>query len=61
MDDIVMQALRDGWRLGAGTLVRQSPAYHRAPARRLDDIRAAYADLSAVYQRDKGKKGIPLA
>jgi hypothetical protein len=28
---------------------------------RLDDIRAAYADLSAVYQRDKGKKGIPLA
>jgi tRNA(Arg) A34 adenosine deaminase TadA len=28
---------------------------------RLDDIRAAYADLSAVYQRGKGKKGIPLA
>jgi len=28
---------------------------------RLDDLRAAYADLSAVYQRDKGKKGIPLA
>lgn len=28
---------------------------------RLDDIRAAYADLSAVYQRDKGNKGIPLA
>jgi len=28
---------------------------------RLDDLRAAYADLSAVYQRDKGKRGIPLA
>lgn len=28
---------------------------------RLDDLRAAYADLSSVYQRDKGKKGIPLA
>jgi hypothetical protein len=28
---------------------------------RLDDLRAAYADLSAIYQRDKGKKGIPLA
>lgn len=28
---------------------------------RLDDLRATYADLSALYQRDKGKKGIPLA
>lgn len=28
---------------------------------RLDDISAAYADLSAIYQRDKGNKGIPLA
>ena len=28
---------------------------------RLDDLRAAYADLSAVYQRDKGKRCIPLA
>ena len=28
---------------------------------RLDDLRAAYADLSAVYQRDKGNRGIPLA
>lgn len=28
---------------------------------RLDDLRAAYADLSAIYQRDKGKAGIPLA
>ena len=28
---------------------------------RLDDLHAAYADLSAIYQRDKGSKGIPLA
>lgn len=28
---------------------------------RLDDLQAAYADLSAIYQRDKGNKGIPLA
>lgn len=28
---------------------------------RLDDIGALYADLSAIYQQDKGKKGIPLA
>lgn len=28
---------------------------------RLDDINALYADLSAVYQKDKGAKGIPLA
>ena len=28
---------------------------------RLDDLRAAYADLSDVYQRDKGNRGIPLA
>ncbi|KKB80215.1 cytidine deaminase [Devosia soli] len=28
---------------------------------RLADLRAAYADLSAVYQRNKGRKGIPLA
>ncbi|SFV29474.1 tRNA(Arg) A34 adenosine deaminase TadA [Devosia crocina] len=28
---------------------------------RVDDLRAAYADLSAIYQRDKGRKGIPLA
>jgi len=38
MDDIVMHALRDGWRLGAGTHVRQAPAYHRAPVSRLDDV-----------------------
>jgi len=28
---------------------------------RMDDISALYADLSAVYQQDKGAKGIPLA
>lgn len=28
---------------------------------RLDGLQAAYADLSAIYQRDKGNKGIPLA
>jgi hypothetical protein len=38
MDDIGMQALRDGWRLGAGTFVRQSPVYHRTPAKRLSDV-----------------------
>ena len=28
---------------------------------RFDDIGALYADLSAMYQKDKGSKGIPLA
>jgi hypothetical protein len=28
---------------------------------RMDDLTALYGDLSAIYQRDKGKKGIPLA
>jgi tRNA(Arg) A34 adenosine deaminase TadA len=28
---------------------------------RVDDITALYADLSAAYQKDKGKKGIPLS
>ncbi|KQN69838.1 MULTISPECIES: nucleoside deaminase [unclassified Devosia] len=28
---------------------------------RVDDLRAAYGDLSSIYQRDKGSKGIPLA
>ena len=28
---------------------------------RVDDLTALYADLSALYQRDKGKKGIPLS
>lgn len=28
---------------------------------RLDDIGAIYTDLSSAYQKDKGKKGIPLA
>jgi tRNA(Arg) A34 adenosine deaminase TadA len=28
---------------------------------RIDDLTALYADLSAIYQRDKGKKGIPLS
>jgi tRNA(Arg) A34 adenosine deaminase TadA len=28
---------------------------------RVDDLTALYADLSAVYQRDKGKAGIPLS
>jgi tRNA(Arg) A34 adenosine deaminase TadA len=28
---------------------------------RVDDLTALYSDLSATYQRDKGKKGIPLA
>ena len=28
---------------------------------RVDDLNAAYNDLSAVYQKDKGKKGIPLS
>ena len=28
---------------------------------RVDDITALYADLSAIYQRDKGRKGIPLS
>lgn len=28
---------------------------------RFDDLNALYADLSAAYQRDKGRKGIPLA
>ncbi len=28
---------------------------------RIDDLTGLYADLSALYQRDKGKKGIPLA
>jgi hypothetical protein len=27
---------------------------------RVDDITALYADFSATYQRDKGRKGIPL-
>jgi tRNA(Arg) A34 adenosine deaminase TadA len=28
---------------------------------RIDDLTALYADLSAIYQRDKGHKGIPLS
>lgn len=28
---------------------------------RVDDLSAAYADLSAIYQRSKGGRGIPLA
>lgn len=28
---------------------------------RFDDLNALYADLSAVYQKDKGARGIPLA
>jgi len=28
---------------------------------RVDDLNAAYNDLSATYQADKGKKGIPLS
>jgi tRNA(Arg) A34 adenosine deaminase TadA len=28
---------------------------------RIDDLTALYADLSAIYQRDKGRKGIPLS
>jgi tRNA(Arg) A34 adenosine deaminase TadA len=28
---------------------------------RLDDLNGLYADLSAAYQQDKGRKGIPLA
>jgi len=28
---------------------------------RFDDLGALYADLSAMYQKDKGSKGIPLA
>lgn len=28
---------------------------------RFDDLGALYADLSALYQKDKGSKGIPLA
>ena len=28
---------------------------------RVDDLTALYADLSAIYQRDKGKMGIPLS
>ena len=28
---------------------------------RVDDLQALYADLSAIYQRDKGRKGIPLS
>lgn len=28
---------------------------------RFDDLNALYADLSALYQKDKGTKGIPLA
>ena len=28
---------------------------------RVDDLTALYADLSAIYQRDKGSKGIPLS
>ncbi|MEO5807793.1 nucleoside deaminase [Devosia sp.] len=28
---------------------------------RFDDLTALYADLSAIYQADKGSKGIPLA
>ena len=28
---------------------------------RVDEISALYADLSSTYQKDKGKKGIPLA
>lgn len=28
---------------------------------RVDDLNAAYNDLSAAYQADKGKKGIPLS
>ena len=36
-------------------------SHREALISRLDDIGAAYADLSAIYQRDKGSKGIPLA
>ena len=28
---------------------------------RFDDLNGIYADLSAIYQQDKGQKGIPLA
>lgn len=28
---------------------------------RVEDLTALYAELSDLYQRDKGKKGIPLA
>jgi tRNA(Arg) A34 adenosine deaminase TadA len=28
---------------------------------RIDDLTALYAELSDIYQRDKGKKGIPLS
>jgi len=28
---------------------------------RVDDLTALYAELSAIYQRDKGRKGIPLS
>lgn len=28
---------------------------------RIDDLSALYADLSAIYQRDKGQRGIPLS
>ena len=28
---------------------------------RIDDLTALYGDLSAIYQQDKGKKGIPLS
>ena len=28
---------------------------------RVDELNAAYNDLSAAYQKDKGKKGIPLS
>jgi len=35
--------------------------HREALVARVDDISALYADLSAVYQKDKGASGIPLA
>lgn len=28
---------------------------------RVDNLTGLYADLSAIYQQDKGKRGIPLS
>lgn len=36
-------------------------AHKEALVARVDDLTGLYGDLSAIYQQDKGKKGIPLS
>ena len=41
--------------------VRHILGLHRKLFARVDELNAAYNDLSAAYQKDKGNKGIPLS